>query len=61
MATIGQASLYYGASDLADTYQAEHMRDLPNFKVHRVANSPHNVIVSLVAENRFAATLEEIL
>ena len=61
MATIGQASLYYGAADLADTYQAENMRDLPNFKVHRVENSPHNVIVSLAAENRFAATLEEIL
>jgi hypothetical protein len=61
MANIGQGSLYYGASDLLDTYQAENMRDLPNFKVHRVANSQHNVILSLAAENRFAAALDEIL
>ncbi len=61
MENIGQASLYYGVLDSLDIYQAENMRGLPNFEMYPVADSSHNVILSLVAENRLEAALQELL
>ena len=60
MDRIGSAQLYYGASDAIDSYQAENMRGLSNFKIHPIDGSDHNVVLSLISRNRFEAVLESM-
>lgn len=53
--------LYHGTEMEIDTPHAAHLADLPNFIVKAVANTRHNTILALLAEDRFEGIVRRFL
>jgi len=56
-----RAVLYCGEGDTGDVAHAEHMADLPNFLVKKVANTKHETVLTLLADGEFERAVRRFL